>query len=247
LNLVQSDQSILTLEQWNLLSNLTHCYDEYSRFSLAQRFLQEQNQLLPKMRFKLAPVAEFFPSFVGVSELLYEKNADFVTLCSHDRSILLHNTMEYVTGLSTCFITRHAHLLEDPTLYRSIEVLYGSGPVRTSSVAIAQLDFDSTFFKLVLAALTFSTYNYTCYTNMAPVNLKNIKTVLRIHDMYTELIWRYLLYKFGHEQAVIYLSKLVRCLFLVHNAILEMDDCKPYTDMIDSLVKRTEETLTLTE
>jgi hypothetical protein len=247
LNLVRSDQSILTADQWNLLSNLTHCYDEYSRFSLAQRFLQEQNQLLPKMRFKLAPVAKFFTLFVDVSELLYKRNADFVNLCSHDRSVLLHNTMEYVTGLSTCFITRHARLLEDPALYKSVEVLYGSGPVYPSSCAIAQLDFDSTFFKLVLALLPFSTYNYTCYTNMPPVNLKNIKLVLHIYDMYTDLVWRYLIHKYDHERAVICFSKLVRCLFLVHNAILEMDDCKQYTDMINSLVKRTEETLTVIE
>jgi hypothetical protein len=199
------------------------------------------------MRFKSAAVGEFFTSIIDASQLLYIKNTDFTSLCLHDRTILLHNTMEYVTALSTCFITRHTRLLDDPGLYKSTESLYGSHSVGYSYRAIGQLDFDGTFFKLVLALLPFSTYNYTCYKNMPPVNLKNNKAVLRIHDMYTELAWRYLLYKFGHERAVIYFSNLIRCIFLVHNAVIAMEDCKQYTDMIDSLVKQTEETLTLIE
>ncbi len=247
MNLVRSDQSILTADQWNLLSNLTHCYDEYNGFSLAQRYIREQNQLPPKMRFKLESVDKFFTSITTAGQLLYIKNVDFISLCSHDRSVLLHNSIACVTGLGACFITRHTRLLDNPALYKSAEVLYGSGTLVAAQRAIDQLDFDSTFVKLVLALLSFSTFHYVYYTSNTPDNLENIQTVLRIHDMYTELAWRYLLYKFGNERAVICFSKLVRCLFLVHHAILEIDDCKQYTDMINFVAKGTEEILTLTE
>jgi hypothetical protein len=155
--------------------------------------------------------------------------------------------MKYVSGLGTCFIMRHTRLLDDPALYKSMEVIYGSTTLANSTLAIDQLNFDGTFVKLVLALLTFSTYNYTYYKNMAPDNLIDIKAVLVIQDMYTELAWRYLLYKYDDERAVICFSNLMRCLFLVNNAIVEAVECKQYTDMIDSLIKQTEETFTLTD
>jgi len=39
---------------------------------------------------------------------------------------------------------------------------------------------------------------------------------------------------------------LIRCLFLVNTAIVDAVESKQYMDMIDSLVKQTEETFILT-
>ncbi len=247
MSLLRSDQSTLTADQWNLLSNLTHCYDEYNGFSLVQRYIREQNELPPKMRFKLESVNEFVASITVAGQRLYEKNVDCIALRSHDRSVLLHNSMKYVAGLGACFITRHTRLLENPALQKSMEVVYGSGTLVTSHRAIDQMDSDSTFFKLLLALLTFSTYGYTYYTNMTPDNVINIKAVLQIQDMYTELVWRYLIYKYDYERAVICLCKFIRCLFSLSESVVDAIECKQYTDMIDSIVKRTKETLTLTE
>ncbi len=247
MNLLQSDQTTLSIDEWNLVWNLTDCYNEYRGFLLAERFIREQNELPPKMRFKLASIAEFSTSVTGVGQLFYEKNVEFTSLCSHDRSILLHKTMKYVSGLGTCFIMRHTRLLDDPAFYKSAEFIYGSTTVANITRAIDQLNFDGTFFKLVLALLTFSTFDYINYTNKAPVNLINIKVVLCIQDMYTELAWRYLLYRYDHEQAVICFSNLIKCLFSLNNAIVGVSECKQYTDMIDSIVKKTEEIFTLIE
>jgi hypothetical protein len=199
------------------------------------------------MRFKLAAVNEFYTSFLSGGQLLYEKNADVISLCSHDRSILLRNTIKYVAGLGTCLISRYTRLLDNTALYKSSEAIYGSATLANTIRVIDQLDFDSTFIKLVLALLVFSTFHYIYYTNMAPDNLINIKAVLVIQDMYTELAWRYLLYKYDHERAVICFSNLLKCLFLLNDAIVEAVECKQYRDMIDSLVEQTEETLKLTE
>ena len=63
--------------------------------------------------------------------------------------------------------------------------------------------------------------------------------------MYTELAWRYLLYKYNHDQAVRCFSNLVRCLFTVYDGIIEVCKVKRFTDMIDSVIEQTEQTLTL--
>lgn len=240
LNLLRSDQSRLTIDQWTLLSNLVHCYDEYSGFSIAQRFIRQQNELPPKMRFKLAALSEYLTSMLCTGQLLYERNADFISLCSHDRSILLHNTMKYVSGLGSCIITRHIRVLDDPAMYKSIESMYGSTALANGIRAVDQLDSDTIFIKLALALLAFSTFNYTYYTNTPPNNLINVKAILYIQDTYTELIWRYLVYKYNHQRAVLCFSNLTRCIFLINNSLIEMHRVKQYQDIIDSIVKQTE-------
>jgi hypothetical protein len=247
LNLLRSDQSILTLAQWNLLSNLTHCYDEYSGLSLAQDYLREQNYLPSKIRFKIASVDKLFTSILSGTRDLYEKNVDFTSLCSHDRFILLHNTMKYVTGLGFCFIEYHTRLLDNPVLYISAERIYGSQALDNGIRAIDHLEFDNTFTKLVLALLAFSTFNYTYYKNIPAVNLTNIKAVLYMQDMYTELTWNYLIYKYDHERAVLCFSNLIRYLFLLNDAIVQAVEGEHYNNMIDSFVKKTEETLILSD
>jgi len=232
------------MDEWNLLTNLTHCYDEYNGFSLAQRFIQEQNGLPPKMRFRLAPVREFFALIINESQFLYEKNADFISLCSHDRSILIQSTIKLVSSLGTCFVTRDTRLLNNPAFNESAETIYGSTVLVNSNRAIDLLDSDSTFIKLALALLTFYTLDYT---NIAPINLSNIEAVLRIQNMYSKLTWRYLLYKYGYDRAVICISNLIKCIFFVNDAVVKAVKIKLYTDMIDSLVKQTEETFTLSK
>ncbi|CAF5054902.1 unnamed protein product [Rotaria sp. Silwood1] len=59
-NLLQSDQSTITLDQWNLLSNLVHCFDENSGYTLVESFIEEQNRLPLKLRFKYSLVYDFF-------------------------------------------------------------------------------------------------------------------------------------------------------------------------------------------
>jgi hypothetical protein len=246
LNLLRSDQSKLTKNQWTLLSNLAHCFDEYSGFAVAQRFIRQQNELPPKMRFKLSTIGEFFTSLTCTGQLLYEKNADFNSLCSHDRLILLHNTMKYIGSLCSCHIARHFRFLDDPAMFESVETLYGSTPLAIAIRALDQLDSDGIFIKLALALLTFSTFNYAYYTNTPPENLTNTQAVLHIQDTYIELMWRYLLYKYNHQRAVLYFSNFIRCIFLINNGIVEVYELQHYQNMMNSIVKQTERTLTLT-
>jgi hypothetical protein len=152
--------------------------------------------------------------------------------------------MKYVGGLCSCLIARHIRILDNPAMFKSIENIYGSTTLANGIRAIDQLDSDNMFIKLALALLTFSTLNYTYYTNTPPDNLIHIQTVLYIQDIYTELIWQYLVYKYNHQQAVLCFSNLIRCIFLINNGIIEVHELQHYQDMMNSIIKQTEMTLT---
>lgn len=249
MNLLQSDHSTLTLEQWNHLSNLSHCYDENSGMSIAIHFMNEQHILPIKLRYKSARLWDFIGALVDTAHLLYEKNNDFLTLDTHDRSILLHHTIKYVGGLSSHFICRRIELLDSPICLQSLESIAGKNIIAAAKQIYNLSNFDSVFMKLFVALLAFSTLNYTVYSKLNSNNLKNLKQVLHIQDTYAELAWRYLLYKYNHNQAVVCFSNVLRCLFILNGIMVDAyeREVEQIIKLIDNAAQQTEQSLCLGE
>ncbi|CAF3103978.1 unnamed protein product [Rotaria sp. Silwood2] len=244
-NLLESDQSTLSIDQWNLLSNLVHCFDENSGYALVERFIEEQNRLPLKLRFKYPSVCEFFMLLKGKVQIVFEKNRDFLSLSRYDRTTLLRTTLEYTTSIGGMFTLRQYKLFDYPPFYKSAEMIFQPSAAIFTKRVIDQLDPDNTFIKLVFAILTFSTINYTIYRKNVHTNFINITQTLLVQDMYTDVTWRYLLYKYGYHQAVIRFSNLLRCLFTVTAAVVEAHESEKFTEMIDSVIEQTEQTLCL--
>ncbi|CAF3442415.1 unnamed protein product [Rotaria sp. Silwood1] len=245
LNLLQSDQSILTLDQWNLLSNLVHCFDENSGYTFVERFIEEQNRLPLKLRFKHSLVYDFFTSMMGNVQIAFEKNRDFLSLSRHDRITLLRSTVEYTSTIGSMFTLRQYKLFDYPPFYESAEMIFQPSATIFIKRVIDQLDSDNTFIKLILAIVAFSTINYIVYRKNTEIDMANNKVILPFQDMYTDLTWRYLLYKYDHHEAVKRFLNLLRCLFSANKAIVEAYEAQKFTDIIDSIIEQTEHTLSL--
>ncbi|CAF3206419.1 unnamed protein product [Rotaria socialis] len=243
LNLLQSDVSTLNVDQWNLLSNLIHCYDEHSGLPYAQHFINEQNSLPLKCRFKCAAIGEFIRQILHEGQLIYEKNGDFLSLCSQDRSTLIHTTVKHMSCFGGTFILYQAQLMDYPSFFQSGIILFGLPAMVTAKFLSDLFDSDMTFIKLALSILAFSTINYVVYENTASVNMKNLIEIIRIQDTYTDLSWRYLLYKYGHTEAVLRFSNLIRCILNANSAIIQAATLKEFPAIIDYVVKRTESIL----
>jgi hypothetical protein len=247
LNLLQSDQSTLTVEQWNLISNLSHCYDEHSGISFGEGYIREQNTLPVKLRFKTASMIAFFDVVLNRAQLLYKKNQDFLSLSATDRSTLIHNTSAYTAGTSANFIIRQIGFFDFPAYYNALEIMTHPNVIPAAKRIADRINFDMILIKLMLAIISFSTINFTVYSNTSPVNLTNIKQILQIQNTYAELTWRYLLYKYDHEQAVRRFSDLIRCLFAINNGLVEVEETKWFTNIIDSFVEKTEQSLSVND
>ncbi|CAF4222834.1 unnamed protein product, partial [Rotaria sordida] len=180
LNLLQSDQSMLTIDQWNLLSNLSHCYDEHSGLSIGERFMLEQNALPLKLRFKKEEIKKLIQITLDRSQLLYKNNQDFLSLSADDRSILFHTTFTHTAHLSADMINYKIQLMNYPAYFHVIEMLTNPSLMPVVRRIADRLDFDMIIMKLFLVILSFSTTRYTVYSNTPPVNLSNIKEILRI-------------------------------------------------------------------
>ncbi|CAF0971698.1 unnamed protein product [Rotaria sp. Silwood1] len=239
LNLLKFDQAILSMDQWNLLSNLVQRFDENSGYAFVEHFLEEQKRLPLKLRFKYSSVQHFFIALLSKVQLVFEKNRDCLLLSQHDRTILLESTVEYTATIGGMFLLRQARLLDNLSFVKSAEMIFPPSAIVLIKRVIDQFDSDVTFIKLILAILAFSTINYTVYRKNILINLTNVTAILPIQDLYTDLAWRYLLHKYDHHQAVIRFSNLLRCLFSVNEAIAEAHESQQFMDIIDFVLKET--------
>ena len=247
MNLVRADLSTLTVDQWNLISNLSHCYDEHAGLSLGEQYVSDQKNLPPKLRFKTASLLQLFQVITDAAQFLYKNNRDFLRLSTDDRSILLHGTLTHTASLSGNFLLYQIQLLNHPSFYDALQTIGPVDLISTARLLSQLLHFDTIVMKLFLAVLSFSTFRYTVYPSDSSSNLFGIHEILRIQDAYIELTWRYLLYKYNHQQAVKCFSNFIRCVFIVNASVVIVQDIQWFTDIIDSVTEKAEQILSFND
>lgn len=187
MNLLERDYSTLTFDQWNLVSNLSHCYDEYSGLNIGENFIREQSFLPYSKQFQILSISKLIQSILYQSQLLYRNNQDFLSLSADDRLVLLDSTFKHVTSISLNFIFYKIHLLNHLAYHKFLEETTHSNVLPTARCIANRINFDMIIMKLFLAILSFSTINSTVYSNIPKDNLSNIKQILDIQNIYVEI------------------------------------------------------------
>ena len=244
-NLLDRDRSTLTIEQWNHLSNITHCYDEYHSLSFAQQTVDEQQKLPLKRRFKGNTVEQLVQIFATNVQHLYTKNEDFLSLSPSIQSVLLRRTMLPVASLSCCFLAQTSKLLSNSAFLQTIQLTYGSTSAHYGQLAAERLDRDVVFIKLIMALLIFSTFD--CSTDPARgqhIDFVGVQSIVRQQDRYIALTWRYLIHRYDDQQAVRCFSNLLRALFTMQSSLASVEG-EQYSQMIGHLVQQTQTSLNL--
>ncbi|CAF0749953.1 unnamed protein product [Adineta ricciae] len=181
------------------------------------------------------------------SQLLFEKNQDFSSFSKNDQLVLLHGRLKYVVGLSSAFLLRYIDLYKDETFSGIVKSIYGSNVYSTSRYTSHLIDSDIVLVKLVFSILIFSIFDYISYnTNKNSFNnLKNSNSISNIPNLYIELAWKYLLYEYDHFYAVKCFSNILRYIFMINSAIVIVLQHDEWTNMVDNIIKQTEENLSL--
>lgn len=238
--LLPTEQSSLTLEQWNLLSNLLHSYDEYSQLNQIDAMIREQNKLPLKMRFKTSIFNDFLEQIFDGIRRLFEINVFFHSLTSIDRHRLFHKVIRQLVAFTCCFIVEKSNLIDHPAFYQTIETLFGSILLTNIRRVNQRVDQDIIFIKLVLALLMFSTFD-----TFDSIVLDDSSAVFRIQNRYADLTWRYLICKYDQRTAVRCFSQLIQSLFILHRSMIDIVENCDQLELVDVLIQRTEDSLTM--
>ena len=218
-----------------------HCYDDHSGFHVARTFVDEQNSLPLKLRYKLEATGDFAVNISKQAQGIFDENAHYRSLCAQDRLTLFRNIVIHTGGIVGTFILHQLRLLHDPCFYQACQVLLGTDAIAKVRLLAESFDDDTVFVKLILAVLAFSTARHTVYDENAPGGLIDLKRILQIQDSYTDLAWRYMIYRYDRAQAVRRFSHLVRYLLRVNSAMAEMDSCAKHNETVGRVWELTEQ------
>jgi len=244
LNLLQSDTSLLTTSQWTLLSNLIHGYNESNLLLIGQHLTNVSNALQSTKVIYQTLMEEYMATIYTTTGIYLRSNDDLCKLSSNDRSILLRSAADSVACLGFEFVSHQSHLFACETFLNVIETMYGKHPVTLHLWAMKFIDQDFVLIKLGISL--FAVTKCTClFSTDVSTEFSNASAILEIQNKYAEVTWKYLLYKYGHDQAVKRFLNLIQWLVAMSVFMFHVQSITLHVNDVDSLVQQTEVTLML--
>ena len=244
MSLLESDKSLLTSNQWTLLSNLLNCYNDYKLLLYGQRLMDACNNLQFTNIIDPILIGEYLSSIYDTTGIYLHSNYDICQLPFDDRTILLRGAANNVASTIAAFGATYFHLLSLEPILNIMLNMYGRRIVDIHRWAMKFLDPDIVLIKLAISIFALSETTYSYLPDIS-THLTNPLLILEIQNRYVEITWKYLLYRYGHYQAV----KRFLNLTLWFNALILFmyygQSITTHVNDINSLIEQTEITLIL--
>jgi hypothetical protein len=248
LGLLENDRSTLRSDEWNLLSNIISSYDEQNQIHRVKHLLNQKCSLLPKLRTKSADTLNTINEMMTGIQPLIERSPHFQLLSSEARrSVILHNLL-ITGGVNAVFISREANAFQNAAYVTAITLLYGTDLVMSFVQRNERLETNGNLIKLLVFVLIFSN-NCSIVLFNEHENIEMISSsieLFRIQDIYVNILWRYLLYLYGHNEAVLRFSSLIRTVLDTINMGKQVIENLAHKTLMNRIVTQTERSLTIT-
>jgi hypothetical protein len=246
LDLLQADRSTLNVHQWTVISNLIHNFDIFHQEQTKQLSdLQKPNPF--KTRFKLSSYEQLVTIYFDTTKPLIERIPDYYQLALRNRAIITQRTLASLvainamhsmnlTGYRPYFDKNLQHIYD---VYYGVENVFQAERLREKLNSI--LNSDLTIFKLFLAILIFS--SLTLDVSISIDNeYSHSQTLFHLQNHYTELLWRYILFRFRQEHmAIRFFSGMIQyCIHMqnfIHDLRKKMESAQNVMDILSKNIE----------
>jgi hypothetical protein len=224
LDLLNRNRSNLTSKHWTLLSNVVYAYDNFSPIPSTSCIIKTLSRL-PISQLTQTPImVKVVESVLRSLITLYRSIPDFQILTVTEQRALLQRNLSGTSCLNFMFVLRDSGCIDSSAFIQDYSSIYGKHAVSRIKHFTNQIDSDSTLIKLMMIILTFS-------SNCSVLDLPRTKyndtlllgtfRLLGSQNVYVELLWKYMVYRYGDHQTVIRFAQLI----------------KQVVDLIDHLIK----------
>jgi hypothetical protein len=176
---------------------------------------------------------------------------DFQVLTINEQQSLFERNLHGIGSFYSNLIYRETGLFDNEKLYQTYIAAYGLETMKQSSRLVHRSSLDSTLFKLILIILAFSP---NCFIVDVHENIQNDSLIFgtfRLYgsqNVYIELLWKYMLYRYGFMEAVRHLNNLVKhILDMIELAGNVYKNHQLHHDFVDEVVEKTKEQLIISQ
>ncbi|CAF3494171.1 unnamed protein product [Rotaria sp. Silwood1] len=258
IDLLQNDRSLLTSQQWSYLSNIVNLFDSKFPISNIRQLLEIQSTYPMKMRLKMAET-----NMLRIINTMYQGVLPFIINISHfgnlslnDQSALIERNLRNIGGYSGIVISRDADIHSSPIFKIGFPLIYGSKVMEDAMKIYEKTDSDGTLVKLLMPTLIFSTACDLLILTDKNENKLNISTneyrlltdekqILDIQNFYTEILFKYMIFRYGYKDAALKFAGLIKTSLDQSMCSLNGREALRHKQLMQTIVKQTEQSLTL--
>lgn len=208
MNLLSTDQSSLTSTNWRLLSNIVHAFDTYNSVPNVQKIVYLISNQPPNADNSLnmiGLISTALQSFVSCT-------ADFRIMTISEQCSLFQRNIHGLLAFYCIYVFRESGVFDNNHTENAVLPLYGYQNVQSTKYLSQRLENDPTLIKLMLATLAFSSNCFTINRNNE-INDSLLLGTFRLfgsQNVYVELLWKYMLYRYDFLEAVRRFNGLIK-------------------------------------
>ncbi|UJR17165.1 hypothetical protein I4U23_004061 [Adineta vaga] len=245
LNLLENDCSNLTNDQWNLLSNIHHIFNEKCIIDQIQSSLQVGSSLPIKLRIKSSFALNCFYHCFSSMEVLFQKSSFSSLIPLKTQQYLIHRNIYAISSLKALYLPYQSNIWNNKDFQMSFIDLYDENILKKITLMNENLDSNGLSIKLMLFIITYSS-NYSIVNyNPLDKDLAYLSNCMFIQDICVSLLWNYLNYQFGFKESVIRYSSMIKSLLDILLILEYKSNISPFTQMINNIVQQTEQSIIL--
>lgn len=241
---MSNDQSSLKSVDWRLLSNVVYAFDKFTPVPKA-RWIIENFHTQSGVEQSLNLMSIIYSSL----ESFINSTADFRIMTSAEQQSLIERNMHGLWLFHSCLTFRESGVFDNRINEKVILPLYGMTNVRHTKRMAIQLDHDLTFIKLMLITLTFSSNLFTVNEkkNMQKDSLLyGTFRILGSQNVYAELMWNYMIYRYGFYQSVQRFSCLIKTILSIIQLASNINESnKIHHQFANDIIEQTERSLAI--
>ncbi|CAF1092494.1 unnamed protein product [Adineta ricciae] len=213
LDLLTNDRSLLTTAQWTLVSNVIHAFDRYGIMSEMKHLAQNVSSANLQTPFTVDNALKLIGSAYLSIQSLINCTPEFQVLCTDEQKSLLQRNLHGIGCYYSNLLYRDSEIFDNSACCLSFRLAYGLSAIEKSKVLVKCLDIDSTLFQLLLIIIAFSSncfiVDFDSPNNLHDSFLFGTFRLFGSQNIYVELLWKYMMYRYGYNATIIRFSKLI--------------------------------------
>jgi hypothetical protein len=228
---VHRDRSTLTTDQWTLVSNIIHVYDQQQLIERVRSILDGKHALPAKLRSKSFDTLQLISEPMRCLPALVQHSSHYRALSSSAHRLSQVNNLFFTGAVNGYLVARETHAFDNAIYMAACGALYGHDYMVKCSKDNARLEPNGNLLKIFLFVLIFSSNcSIVMYEGDGDGDgdeedggrWSNTVELGRVQDVYVTMLWKYMVYLYGHDQAAIRFASMVKSVIDMFNRVEDL-------------------------
>jgi len=197
------------------------------------------------LRVKPSFVLNYISKCVSGIQTLVKRSSHFHSLEINSRRTLIQHNISLTGYLNAFFVGLEVDLWSNMDFRIAYNTLLGSDYFMQLSAVPKRMDPNGTLMKIMLVIIVFSSnYSIVIFNNIQNIKIKsNPINLIHIQDIIVTLLWKYLIYLYGHTEAILRYSSLIKTVLDILYELEELSNTEIFHQILNMIITQTEQLL----